>query len=58
VICEPEVLEVSEYILCVSNGSSVLCEIDVVGEEFVLIGVEELPKSKNKILIVAYYKLK
>jgi len=41
VICEPEVLEVSEYILCVSNGSSVLHEIDVVGEEFVLIGVEE-----------------
>jgi len=39
VICEPEVLEVSEYILCVSNGSSVLREIDVVGEEFV--GVEE-----------------
>jgi len=38
-ICESEVLEVSEYILCVSNGFSILREIDVVGEEFV--GVEE-----------------
>lgn len=56
-ICEPEALEVSEYVPCVSNVSSILRNIDVVGEGFiVLIGVE-LQKSENKVLIVAYYKM-